>query len=385
MNAVLAPTEAGVATRPGRALFVINGEHYAGAERVQDLLALNLPSFGWHVDFVCLKPGAFADAREAKDSRVIEMPMRSHVDLAPARKVARLLRNGEYDLLNTHTARSLLIGSFASGRTGKPMVHHVHSRTDRDTESAVRNTFNSLVQRFGLRRARRMIAVSGSTGDYLYGLGYGASRISVIPNGVPTVSSPREWQSPTAEWTLGMVALFRPRKGVEILIDALATLRAAGHPVRLRAVGDFESEDYRRQVLAFAADKGVSRYIVWTGFTRDIATELTKMDLFVLPSLYGEGLPMVMLEAMAAGLPVVASVNEGIPEVLDHGDTGVLVPPGDAAALAQAIGGLIAQPERTRSLALAGLRRQRTHYSELAMARQVAEVYRQVCSQGVGT
>lgn len=383
MNAIhlLPLEEEASAERQKRALFLINGEHYAGAERVQDLLALHLPSFGWRVDFVCLKPRAFEDAREARGSNVIDLPMRSHFDLTPVREVTRLLRQGGYDVLHTHTVRSLLIGYFASGRSGKPMVHHVHSRTDRDTENARRNAFNSMVQRFGLRRARRLIAVSGSTGEYLRELGYEDSRISVIPNGVPSAKAARDWHAPRSTWTIGMAALFRPRKGVEVLIEVLAVLHAQGRPVRLRAVGGFENEAYRQQVLAFAEAKGVSALIDWTGFTRDVTGELARMDLFVVPSLYGEGLPMVMLEAMAAGLPVVASSNEGMPEVLDYGATGVLVPPGDVVALTQALDRLIESPDHARALSQAGLQRQRERYSETAMARQVAAVYRELCQQ----
>lgn len=375
-----AGAQAGLAPglRPGKVLYLINGEHYAGAERVQDLLALNLPGLGWQVDFVCLKSGLFERLREAKDGSLAHLPMRSRLDLAPVAEIARRLREGGYDLLHTHTPRTALIGRLAAGRAGVPMVHHVHSRTDADTESAWRNRLNSAIQRFGLGRSRRLIAVSHSIGDYLRRLGYAQDRISVVANGVPACAAARDWQPPASSWVLGCMALFRPRKGVEVLIEALARLRAIGVPLSLRAIGGFESEDYRRHVLALAEARGVAEHIVWTGFTRDIEQELAKVDLFVVPSLFGEGLPMVMIEAMASGLPVVASISEGTPEALDHGAAGLLVPPGDAGALADALSGLIAAPSRTRALAHAGLRRQREHYSDASMARQVAAIYQEL-------
>ncbi|MEH6413486.1 glycosyltransferase [Pseudomonas sp. CGJS7] len=364
--------------RPYRVLHLINGEHYAGAERVQDLLALQLPRFGWVVDFVCLKRGVFERVREADTSRVTTLTMRSRLDMAPVRELARLLREGQYDVLNTHTVRSALIGRFAAQRAGKPMVHHVHSRTDRDTDNAMRNRINSAIQGFSLRRVERLIAVSHGTADYLRSIGYDDDSIRVVPNGVPVAAAPRDWRAPDADWVLGMVALFRPRKGVEVLIQALAALRAGGYPVRLHAVGGFESEAYRQQVLAFAQAQGVAEHIHWTGFTRDIAAELARIDLFVLPSLYGEGLPMVLIEALAVGLPVVATANEGIPEVLADGGAGTLVPPGDAQALTRGLAAMIDQPQRAQALARAGLRRQRERYSDTVMARQVAAVYREV-------
>lgn len=368
--------------RPGRALYLINGEHYAGAERVQDLLALQLPKFGWQVDFACLKSGAFERVRESSGSALTTVPMRSRLDFEPARKVARLLRDGGYDLLHTHTARSALIGHFAAARAARPMVHHVHSRTDRDTESALRNRINSAIQRFSLRRADRLIAVSASTRDYLRRIGYDDGLIRTVANGVPAVAEVGEWRPPHSQWVLGMVALFRPRKGIEVLIEALASLRAAGRAVSLRAVGGFESEAYRQQVLAYAEAQGVAEHIVWTGFTRDIGAELARIDLFALPSLYGEGLPMVLIEALAVGVPVVATRNEGIPEVLGNGRAGVLVEPGDAAAFAQAVASLIDQPQRARAMSRLGLQRQREHYSDLAMAGQVAAVYEELRAEG---
>lgn len=362
-----------------RALFLINGEHYAGAERVQDLLALHLPTFGWSVDFVCLKRGVFGQMRQAVDRPVAAVWKRSRLDvIRPIRQVTRILRDSSYALVHTHTPGSALVGHFAAQAAGVPMIHHVHGRTDLEQDSAFRNRAGAIVQRLGLRQARRLIAVSDSTADYLRSLGYPEQRIRVVPNGVSVAPSPRHWQSPGYEWVIGTAALFRPIKGLEVLIQALAQLRAAGWPVVLRAVGTFEREAYRQQILALAAEKGVSEHILWTGFTRDTAAELSKMDLFVVPSLYGEGLPMVLLEAMAAGLPVVASATEGMPGVLDQGKAGVLVRPGSWTALAQAIVALMQAPEKTQALARIGQQRQRDHYSDLAMARQVAAVYQEL-------
>jgi len=363
---------------------LINGEHYAGAERVQDLLARQLPAFGWEVDFACLKPGAFAGSREARESQVIDVPMRSRFDVRQARQVTQLLRDG-YDLLHTHTVRSALIGSVASWQAGKPMVHHVHGRTDRNTENPMRDRVNSTVERMSLRHALRLIAVSGHTAEHLRRLGHADARIRTVPNGVPCMPAAHEWQAPKGAWVIGMAALFRPLKGLDVLIEAMAQLHALGMPVHLRAIGGFESEQYRRQVLDAVDARGLASYVHWTGFTRDVMGELAKIDALVLPSLYGEGLPMVVIEAMAAGLPVVASASEGIQEALDEGRAGILVAPGEADALARGLAELIGDPQRARSLAKAGLQRQRDHYSDVAMARQVAQVYREVCMHAAPT
>ena len=116
----------------------------------------------------------------------------------------------------------------------------------------------------------------------------------------------------------------------------------------------------------------------WTGFTQDVDAELARMDLFVLPSLFGEGMPMVLLEAMAAGLPVVATAVEGIPEAIRHGRDGLICQPADPHGLAAAIERIISGEVDYRELAQSALRRHAEKFSEASMAAGVAEVYRRV-------
>ncbi len=90
-------------------------------------------------------------------------------------------------------------------------------------------------------------------------------------------------------------ALFRPRKGLEILIEALAHLVSQGKQIRLHAIGEFETPEYEAEIMSLVHLHEVERYIEWVGFVDDITVEFSCMDLFILPSLYGEGLPMVVL------------------------------------------------------------------------------------------
>ncbi len=361
-----------------RVLHVINGEHYSGAERVQDLLALQLPQFGFEVGFACVKPDLFPKVRQAEQAKLYRIPMSGRFDLRCARRLAELIRVEDYALVHAHTPRSVLVGSLAAKWADVPLVYHVHSPTARDSTRRLQNWLNAKLERWSIRHAAHLVAVSPSLQQLMQAEGFPAGRVSYVPNGVPTIEVPPR-REPTKSWTLGIAALFRPRKGIEVLIEALAKLRSQNIDVTLRAVGPFETPEYENEVMAQVAQLGVADAITWTGFTQDIAAELRQMDLFVLPSLFGEGLPMVVLEAMAARLPVIASHVEGVPKAIRHREEGLLVEPSSVSQLAMAIEELVAGKELDYSqLSENAHRRHAEKFSDQAMAANLAKVYERV-------
>lgn len=358
-----------------RVLHLINGQHYAGAERVQDLLAGSLPKFGYQAGFVCLKPGRFANTRQHRESELYEFPMRNRFDLRVARRVAQVAAENQYSLIHAHTPRSLMIGRLVARRLRCPLVYHVHSPVGRDSGRRWANRLNTWLESYCLRRVDRMICVSQAIGRYMESLGHDPCKLRVVPNGVAIRSGLPHRPGPGTTWVLGTMALFRPRKGTEILLRSLAQLNERGYPTRLLAVGGFESEQYQQELLSLADELGVSRQITWTGFRADVDQELRQMDLLVLPSLYGEGLPMVVLEAMANGVPVVATDVEGVAEAVRDRFDGRIVQPGQPKALTEALSELMAHPEQWSAMSHEALQRQRDFLSDLAMTRGVAKVY----------
>ncbi|MBN2022275.1 MAG: glycosyltransferase [Pirellulales bacterium] len=381
-----------------RVLHVINGEHYSGAERVQDLLAGELPRLGYQVGFACIKPDRFPRSRRATEAPLHETPMRGRFDPRPVCVLTRIVRREDYQIIHAHTPRTLLVAALVSLRTGAPLVYHLHSPTSRDSTRRVRNAVNALAERLGLPRASAVIAVSESLAEYARRLGVPEGRIHVVHNGVPGYEGECKGDIPIfadakigtvpakmpGTWTLGTVALFRPRKGTEVLLDALAKLRGEGLPVRLLAVGGFETPEYERAIESQVERLGLRDAIEWIGFTEDVNVELARMDVFVLPSLFGEGLPMVVLEAMAAGVPVVATRVEGIPETIRDGRDGLVVEPGDADALAQALARVVRGEIDVAPLRQSALARHAEHFSARRMAEGVAEVYDRVLTRRSG-
>lgn len=361
-----------------RVLHVINGEHYSGAERVQDLLSGALPMHDVEVGFACVKPGRFRESRRNRMVPVYETPMRHRLDLRPIRHLTWILREQNYHLIHAHTPRTAVLAALASRLSGIPFVYHVHSPTSRDSTRPFANRLNTWTERFSLRFASALIAVSGSLAWHMKAQGYPDSTIHVVPNGVPRRVPRHRPADFLAEWTLGTVALFRPRKGTDVLIRALAILKERRIPVRLRAVGGFESVEYERTLKNLATQKGVEGMIDWTGFSDDVDAELDRMDLMVLPSLFGEGLPMVVLEAMAAGVPVVATRVEGTPEAIRDRVDGVLAEPNDPEDLARAVEEIVQGRVDYAALRRSALERHAEYFSDQAMARGVADVYRKV-------
>jgi glycosyltransferase involved in cell wall biosynthesis len=161
---------------------------------------------------------------------------------------------------------------------------------------------------------------------------------------------------------LGIIGNVILRKGLLYLVRALPAVLAAVPDARLLVVGGEDQGVYASRVRAAAEQCGVAGAITWTGHRGDVDEVLAALDLYVLPSLE-ESLPLSVLEAMAAGLPVVASAVGGIPECVVAGDTGLLVPPGKSAPLAAAIVALLADPARRRCFGEAGRRRVAERFS----------------------
>ncbi len=365
---------------PVKVLHLINGEHYAGAERVQDLLAQRLPEFGYEVSFVCVKPAKFAETRHCHDVEVHEMGMRSKYDLTVARRIAQLVRSGGFQLIHTHTPRTAMIGRLVSLMTGVKMVHHVHGQTSTEVHSTWKSRFNAVIERVSLAGAKRVIAVSETSREYMSREGLAAERLAVVPNGIAASATPRDLNQPSQGFTLGIVGLLRPRKGLEVLLQALALLRKQGHDVTLRAVGTFETPEYEAEVQQLVNELGLQDAVNWRGFQRNVEAELAAMDLFVFPSILAEGMPMVVLEAMAAGVPIVASRVDGVTDVLREGEDALYVTPGDAAELANAVSGIVTGQTNATTLSQSAQARQAEQFSDVSMARGVAAVYSSVLS-----
>lgn len=170
-----------------------------------------------------------------------------------------------------------------------------------------------------------------------------------------------------------------PAKGQHILVEACARLAGDGVPFRLTLVGDGPD---RESLVALAARLGLQERVVFAGALgqAEVRRHYDRADVFVLPS-FAEGVPVVLMEAMAKEVPVVSTVIAGIPELIESGVDGLLVPPSDPGALAVAVAGLLADPVRRRELGRRGREKVLRHYDLSTNGATLAEMFRQQLAQ----
>lgn len=163
----------------------------------------------------------------------------------------------------------------------------------------------------------------------------------------------------SADFVLGYVGRLSVEKGLKYLLMACAALVASGVPLRALIVGEGPQ---RNELEEMSRQLGLGERIVFTGFKEEVAEWITCMDVFVLPSLT-EGSPMALLEAMTFGAPVVATAVGGVPQIVQHGETGILVSPGKSEELESALLALFRDPAQRQALARNSLELARTRYS----------------------
>jgi glycosyltransferase involved in cell wall biosynthesis len=225
------------------------------------------------------------------------------------------------------------------------------------------------------------IAVSQGVKDYLLEqIGLDPAKVRVVPNGVDVAAIDaarpgplvrRELGLPDNVPVIGLVGrLDHWGKGHKELFTAMVRIRGR-HPVQALIVGGGRRTPEVRQL---ADSLGLADAVHFLGQRRDVPDLLNAMDVFVLPS-YSEGVSLALLEAMAAGRPVIATAVGGLPEVVTDGDTGLLIPPRDADALAQALERLLADPAWARQLGANARNHVREHYSLERLGREINEIY----------
>jgi glycosyltransferase involved in cell wall biosynthesis len=353
------PRSAGAVGAELDVLAVIDHLALGGAEMLLGQFAAAAPQGGIRLRVAHLEDGDGNPAAEPLRAVGIE-PVNLGVSGRPSVSHLRAMRSHiravRPDLVHTHLGTADLIGGIAARSLGIPSVSTIHAVTQRRTGGVER----AKAELFGLSQrwcAARVIAVSESARNaYLrHNRGMG-KRVVRIHNGIDVAPTPgagaavrRELGFGADDLLVGMVSALRPEKGHDVAIEAIARLRGRFPRLRLLIAGQGPSA---AELARLAGTLGDS--VVLAGRRTDVMGVFDALDLCLHPSRM-DAFPTTLLEALAASVPVVASAVGGIPEIVDDGLTGVLVPaPPSVETLAGVLGGLLADPDRRRTLADAG-------------------------------
>ena len=247
-----------------------------------------------------------------------------------------------------------------------------------------RMKIKTVTQKMACQLADCVIANSGAVRDWLVSLGVGRDHIRVIPNGMvlpPRAVSRRDFPirrqlgiDPSAP-LIAVVCRLNEGKGLEYFLEATVIVRKQFPAARFLIVGDsIVDATYRPALERKARSFNVEDCVIFTGHRSDVPKLLEEVNLSVLPSL-SEGLSNSLLEAMAAGLPVVATNVGGNPEIVQDGITGILVPARDPAALSAAMIRILQSPSLARQFGEAGRARVAAHFSLESTVRQTEDLY----------
>jgi glycosyltransferase involved in cell wall biosynthesis len=355
---------------------------FAGGETQVLGLSLALIRAGHQADLICDPDGALWQRATAAGITCYPLRISNSIDAAAGLRLRTLLAGKRYDVVHFHTARAHALAPFARGRTGVAVV-------TRRMDHAPNRLFGPLLFNHAVDG---VAAISRAVADALEQAGVRKDRVAIIPSGVdcdrfrPPASAARERARIALGLTardiaVGTVGMLEARKGHRHLIEAMELLRDSGAAGAADAVGP--------RVRCFIAGAGslsasltdeiraqrMDESVTMMGLVGDSRNLLWALDIFAMPSLQ-EGLGVAALEAMACGLPVIASSSGGLKDSVKDGITGMHVPAGDARALADAIARMAANAELRSTMGAAGRERVVLNFAMEAMARGTLALYR---------
>ncbi len=350
-----------------RVLLVITKSELGGAQRYVDQLVRLLPRHGFDPVVACGGDGWLVGRAREAGVKVVQVrslslarTFRGLSELQALRELGAIVREGRYDVVHGNSTRAGFLARLAAHRARVPVIiFSAHGFFFEEPMNGWRRAAYVVAERLAARWSDAIIVASeiGRRGALRMGL-CPAEKLVKIPYGLDEAEGLRlsqirhhSAQTPsTREGPLGpvvgTVAGLYPAKGLDYLVTAMLEVRKMIPGARAIIVGDGPE---RRRLEALIHAQGVEESVTLLGRVGDAWGALSAVDVFVVSSVK-EGLPYALLEAMAAGLPIVATRVGGIPEVVTDGRCGLLIPPGDPDALSRGICRLVQDPHLAAAL-----------------------------------
>jgi glycosyltransferase involved in cell wall biosynthesis len=338
-------------------------------------LSQQLSLRGHDVTIAC-RPGRWVETR-AKQMGLQTVPisvMRQH-DWQDFGKLRHVLRERKIQILHAHWSLDTVVPGFAA------LAEHVPVRVlSRHMPYPFKNRIGTLL--YSRLLFTRMVSVSNSVRATLVGCGVREDLVETIHHGTDveaferTTATPadmrRELGIPEESVAIGIVGRVAPEKGHAVLLDAIKQLDSKT-PVTVVVIGNGPDDDIIR---AKAAQLRISDRVIFVGFREDINNAISALDIVTVPSTWNEPCSAVVQQAMALSKPLIGTRTGGTPEMVLDGETGLLVPPSDAAALANAIKTLSENPDLRSALGVAGRQRVERLFSLKVMTDKIEDLYR---------
>jgi len=349
-------------------LTVIAPHRYSGAERVAVTLAEGLISRGHRVVFSCKYQHMFVEEVARRGIECASTRISGKVSPASLWRVAAIARSLRADIIHTHLSTGAWWGSFAGRLLGIPVLAHVHAL----------NTKTCFLF------ANMLAACSQGVKDHMVAQGIPERKVRVIYNGIdpqrlqglrPLEDVRRDMGLTDGQPVVGVAAHLTPKKGQRYVIEATALLSRRHPDLLCYLLGEGTQ---REELQQLSRHLGVADRIRFMGYRPDAFDLMQAMDVVILPSIAKEGLGVCLVEAGAAGKPVIGSNAPGIDEVIADRQTGLLVEPANAKALAQAMDTLIGDPKLRETMGRAGRRRVFEAFTLEHMVDETEALYREM-------
>jgi glycosyltransferase involved in cell wall biosynthesis len=381
-----------VIVNPIQVLHVAGSAGWAGGEVYLLNLAKALDRHRFDLAVVVPEPGPLGERLQAHGVRVHLVPLGERL-FNPSALLAlvRLLRRERPSIVQSHGARSNVYTKLAGSVAGTSVIlTTVHNSLFDYEVGLLRRRLYVLAERLTSPLTDRILAVSAAIArDLVHRYRIGAGKVVTIQNGIDAEAfRPRRSRSAVLtelglnarDRLIGIAARMTLQKGHHDLLHALRLLLPRFPRLRCLLIGDGPLKPRLEQQ---AAALGVSARCLFTGVRPDVADLVDVVEAVVLPS-RSEGLPFALLEAMALAKPVVATEVGGNPEVVEHGSTGLLVPPQDPEALAEAIAFLLDRPDAAAGMGERGRARVRERFTLDRMLRALEDVYASLLHERAG-
>jgi len=352
--------------QPLHVLEIVGNGIVGGMETYVMRLCAYLEQTGVRVSALCPFEGPLTAALRAKGCHVLIAPVTDDPNWTTLQAAAGYVAREHVDVMHAHLGNAHVLGVLTSSLTGVPCVATIHGRAVSMLD----------LEAHRLLRRSHMTVVCSSAYRHALALGVAPDRLKLIPNGVPDVPAMKDTQRlpailglPTSTPIVGFVGRLAPEKAPEMFLRMAWMLRGKYPDVHYVFVGD---GPLRRALEREAGELSFRNRLHFLGVRDDVQTLLPSLALLVMPS-HSEGMPLALMEAMAAGVAVVASSVGGIPELVAHTRTGLLVPPNDLIALSAAVAELLGDPSYRQSMSEAAVARARLW--PLATASEAMKAY----------